>query len=524
MKEFNDTGLCVAHKHYMVNTLSKFEKLKEFITKGKYFAINRPRQFGKTTTLSAISRYYADSEEYVVIRLSFEGIGDDIFKLEHRFCVGFCEMLIEEIQDSFQELAELLKGHLATISEFKNLSVTIKEFVLKCPKKIILVIDEVDKSSNNQLFVNFIAMLRDKYLKANDGKDFTFHSVILAGVHDVKTLKLKIRSDGETKLNSPWNIAADFDVDMTFNPLEISTMLVDYAQDKKIEMDIPTISERIYYYTSGYPYLVSKMCKVIDEKLLPEKKEKKWLLNDIEEAYKFLSHQAYTTTLFDDLIKNLENNPNLYSLIFSIVINGESYPLNISETTINLGIVFGILSSQNNRCVIQNRIFEQRLFTYFVVKQLVNNKIKEPKTEFYSQFFIGDALNFKFILQRFQQFMRENYSKKDNKFLEREGRLIFLSYLKPIINGKGYDFKEPVVGDERRIDVAIIYNEFRYIVELKLWRGAEYHQRGLQQLSDYLDLYQLKEGFLLIYDFRKEKEYKEQTIQFADKQIFAVWI
>ena len=47
------------------------------------------------------------------------------------------------------------------------------------------------KSSNNQLFISFLAMLRNKYLDAQEGQDNTFHSIILAGLHDVKTLKLK---------------------------------------------------------------------------------------------------------------------------------------------------------------------------------------------------------------------------------------------------------------------------------------------------------------------------------------------
>ncbi len=128
-----------------------------------------------------------------------------------------------------------------------------------------------------------------------------------------------------------------------------------------------------------------------------------------------------------------------------------------------------------------------------------------------------------YILQRFQQFFKENYSPKDIKFIEREGCLLFLSYLKPIINGKGYDFKEPVVGKDRRMDIAITYNEKRYVVELKIWRGQEYHQAGLKQLSDYLDIYSLKKGYLLIYDFRQKKEYTQETIIYEDKEIYTVW-
>ena len=67
--------------------------------------------------------------------------------------------------------------------------------------------DEVDKSSDNQIFLSFLGLLREKYLKCQQGKDVTFHSVILAGVYDIKTLKLKLHPQEESKYNSLWNIA-----------------------------------------------------------------------------------------------------------------------------------------------------------------------------------------------------------------------------------------------------------------------------------------------------------------------------
>ncbi|MDM8522093.1 hypothetical protein QUF80_01875 [Desulfococcaceae bacterium HSG8] len=36
--------------------------------------------------------------------------------------------------------------------------------------------------------------------------------------------------------------------------------------------------------------------------------------------------------------------------------------------------------------------------------------------------------------------------------------------------------------------------------------------------------YSLREGFLLIYDFNKNKEYRQEQIVFEDKRIFAVWV
>jgi len=184
----------------------------------------------------------------------------------------------------------------------------------------------------------------------------------------------------------------------------------------------------------------------------------------------------------------------------------------------NLGAILGILNDKENFCSIHNRIFEQRIYNYML------SKSEDLVRDVQSVYIKSNQLIVEDILRRFQLFMKENYSTKDLQFIEREGRLIFLSFLKPIINGKGYDFKEPVVGDERRMDVVVTYNNHRDVIELKIWRGEEYHKAGLQQLSDYLDLYNLKKGYLLIFDFNKSKIYKEEWIQWNGKEIFAAWV
>ena len=50
-KEFNITGTCIPDKNYMVDVSAKLKEVIKIIKKGKYFIINRPRQYGKTTTL-----------------------------------------------------------------------------------------------------------------------------------------------------------------------------------------------------------------------------------------------------------------------------------------------------------------------------------------------------------------------------------------------------------------------------------------------------------------------------------------
>ena len=58
-------------------------------------------------------------------------------------------------------------------------------------------------------------------------------------------------NEDEEKFNSPWNIAIDFNVDMSFSPREISTMLEDYSKHNNITMNIKELSEEIYFYYRG---------------------------------------------------------------------------------------------------------------------------------------------------------------------------------------------------------------------------------------------------------------------------------
>ena len=134
------------------------------------------------------------------------------------------------------------------------------------------------------------------------------------------------------------------------------------------------------------------------------------------------------------------------------------------------------------------------------------------------------GLNIEKILKRFQQFMKEQYSSKDKEFIEHHGRLLFLAFIKPIINGTGFDFKEVQVSEEKRLDVVITYNSFKYIIEMKIWRGLKYHEDGVKQLCDYLDIHDLDRGYLLIFNFNKNKEFKEEHVNIQEKEIFQVYV
>ena len=222
MRRFNVTGICVPNMHYMADISQKIEKIFSMVEYGYYFTINRGRQYGKTTTIGMLEKRLTD--DYVCASISFQYSENQMFADEKGFCQGLLGRIHDALSFSDEEEAGLWLDD--NVTDFRQLSAFIAK--RSKGKRVVLIIDEADEASSNNLFVRFLKMLRDKYLFKNAGKDYTFHSVILAGVYDVRNLKQKmilqgnyVPTSGESVMNSPWNIAVEFKIDMSFSAPEI---------------------------------------------------------------------------------------------------------------------------------------------------------------------------------------------------------------------------------------------------------------------------------------------------------------
>ena len=80
----------------MVDLSERVAAIKEMVDAGEYFTINRARQYGKTTTMTALREYL--KEEYLVLSLDFQGIGKDGFSTEKTFVQEFCRLVWNKIR------------------------------------------------------------------------------------------------------------------------------------------------------------------------------------------------------------------------------------------------------------------------------------------------------------------------------------------------------------------------------------------------------------------------------------------
>ena len=164
-KEFNVTGTCIPKRHYMVDTADKLEKVMQLVEKGKYFTINRPRQYGKTTTLSRLNKLL-EKEGYLPVKISFEGLEDEVWETAQRFCKEFAGMLMDKFLVTGQNDAATYwtqcRNRINSLNEFSR---AITSFVLKQPQKVVLMIDEVDQTSNVFNYARVLRLLWTKEIR-----------------------------------------------------------------------------------------------------------------------------------------------------------------------------------------------------------------------------------------------------------------------------------------------------------------------------------------------------------------------
>jgi len=385
-KVFNTTAVCIPEEHYMVDISGRLKEIKSLVDAGKYFTINRARQYGKTTTLRGLYRYL--QKEYYVVLLDFQTFDNDKFENGNVFSAAFINSFLRSLKRNTlsPELEDTIKNILHSTDytdkyfSLKELFEQLSDLCAAAEKKIVLMIDEVDSASNNQVFLDFLAQLRAQYIERDIQP--TFRSVILAGVYDVKNLRRKIRPDEVHKYNSPWNIAADFKVDMSFSREEIAGMLDEYEKDYHTGMDVELLAGLIREYTSGYPFLVSRICQLLDEEISVKKeygdKKSAWTKKGFLEAVRILLSEK--NMLFESLREKLESYQELNSMLYSLLFTGKAIVYNYYETSINIATMFGFVKNENGVLAVSNRIFETWLYNLYLPSAEMQKNTIDGKT------------------------------------------------------------------------------------------------------------------------------------------------
>lgn len=190
----------------------------------------------------------------------------------------------------------------------------------------------------------------------------------------------------------------------------------------------------------------------------------------------------------------------------AILFQGKEFSYNPDTKEINLSHMSGYTVNRNKRIQIANRIFEMRLYNCFLSEDELSSGIGTLAQRDKNYFIRDGRLGMDMTLKKFVEYFADIYSVSDDRFVEKHGRKIFLMFLRPIINGTGNYYVEAQTRDARRTDVIVDNLGEQFIVELKIWYGDEYNKRGEAQLSEYLDYYRKDRGYMLSFNFNRNKK------------------
>ncbi len=122
-RHFNVNGVCRPGEHYMVDITDKLKQIKAMVDAGKYFTINRARQYGKTTTLQILRDYLKG--DYTVICIDFQMLSYADFETEPAFAEAFVREMLEASEEV--SVPEDIREELNLIADGKIPGITLSK-------------------------------------------------------------------------------------------------------------------------------------------------------------------------------------------------------------------------------------------------------------------------------------------------------------------------------------------------------------------------------------------------------------
>ena len=502
MRRFGTQGPVNPEQHYIV---ARTEELTEFIKRvkeGRYIVIFAPRQTGKTTFFQrAVAALTAEDLTYFSIQLNFE-IYVDCDRSE--FYESLAKQICKEIERVFQRRGETLDealkhflnnaeitNHLSMMEFFEQLQHFLKDG--ENWQKVVLIIDEFDGIPTSAL-KGFLHAFRHTYVT-----DTTLqcpHSLGIVGVKNITQL------DYDRSV-SPFNIQDDFALP-NFTLAQVQELLGQYTAEVG-QAFAPEVIEAIHKQTGGQPFLVNRFAQILTEDMdIP--KTQALTMTHFSEAHGQLLEENNTN--LTHLTTNIRRNRRFENFLMRIVLYEEGVPFTLRNELINELATYGVLTRGTDRmCKIANPIYLHCILQAFkpIVNGLERDYFPEDTNEFQYLTDTGQ-LQMEGILDNFRDFIARagfrilQVPETPQEFIGQHLLFAYLDQFVTSVNGAMY---MEVPTGRGRMDLIILHNQRKYIVETKIWRSDRSYSQGKQQLAAYLATEGVTEGYYVVFDHRE---------------------
>jgi hypothetical protein len=487
---FEDSGIVDPGRSYhvelknVVNT--RKQDIKTMVDLGRYFSIFAPRQSGKTTYFEDFCRKLEQDPVYVAVLLSFQRYKN---LDKQRFYQLVQKDLYSQLTDRLEAVncpkLDAIRAYLTThnLTDHISFSELFEELNRKIEfKKIVIVIDEFDGIPINEL-ENFLTTLRDLYQKYKKHTNKALYSVGLVGIRNITKLIV-----GGI---SPFNIGDQ----VKLPPFTLTNVRDLYSQYTR-ETNQPFTDEavkKLFNETAGQPWLVNRLGTILTVDIKPETTAP-IIAEDVEEAVEILLYEE--NSHFD----NIGEKARQYKETFiEVVFDGVEYIPGDEDQSLLL--THGLIKAEGKNIRVGNPIYKKR-FTKAFFRE--SKAIAEAPLKTY----LGhdELLDMKAILSDFEEYIMQigvNAFYASKKPYEKTGQFLLTAWLYQFVEqGKG-ELNFEVSTGLGRIDILLIYQGRKYIVETKINRSSleRTAEKAIDQLcGKYLLTERANEGYVVIFD------------------------
>ncbi len=510
MRTFGTQGPVTPEVNYVV---SRDEELADFIDRvkrGKYIVLFAPRQTGKTTFFRAAIDALI-TEAYFPIQLNFEAYVDLTPAAFYGYLLrDVCRAIESVFQRRGSVPPETLEQFLTDVEitdhvSMRNFFQQLAGFLVHpdSEQKVVLIIDEFD-AIPPEAVRGFLHSLRSIYL---DNSGFRCpYSVGIVGVKNITQLNYD-------RSISPFNIQDEFHLP-NFTPLQVHELLEQYSNE--VGQDFaPEVITSIHKQTAGQPFLVNRCAQIVTEAIGVPKNETITMAH-FSRAHTQLLEEGNAN--ISHLLTNIRRDRRFESVLMRIASYERGLRFNPDDEIIAELAMYGVIAkSTDGMCEIMNPIYQHRILQAF--KPLFNGLENEYFSEengddFIDYLTVDEVIEMGPLLDNFQAFIARagfRILQVPDTPQEYVGQHLLYAYLDHFVGIIGANMFLEVQTGRGRIDLLIVHNQRKYIVETKIWEGDRYYQAGKKQLATYLKLENAQEGYYVVFDHRNNPTARVET-------------
>ncbi len=218
------------------------------------------------------------------------------------------------------------------------------------------------------------------------------------------------------------------------------------------------------------------------------------------------------------LLTNIRRDPRFESLLMKIVSYDKGTQYNHRNDLINQLTTYGVIKKGiDGMCEIVNPIYQHCIIQAFqpLFNGLEGDYFPEnADTDFIDYLMPDGKIDMMSMLDNFQDFIARagfkilHVPETPKEFV---GQYLLYAYLDQFVRiVRGTMYLEVQTG-RGRIDLLILHNTQKYIVETKIWESERRYQSGKRQLAAYLKSEGALEGYYVVFDHRTVPEPRVQT-------------